>query len=381
MTENFKHSDSKLSVIIPCYNEARTLKQCVQRLLDLADQLMPLEIIIVDDGSTDHGPSIASELEIQEEQVKVLSHKQNQGKGAALRTGIDHATGDFIAIHDADLEYDPKDLKKLLDPLINEKADVVIGSRFLSSGAHRVLYFWHTVANRILTILSNMLTDLNLTDIECGQKVFRKKAIDDINIEEDRFGFEPEIIAKVAHKRLRIYEVAVSYDGRTYAEGKKIGWKDAVRAIYCILHYNVPYTSLYIQFFYYSLVGIFSAGVNIISFLAMLAAGTPVELAAPIAFCVAAAANYLTSIIFIFRHLAKWSLPTELVLYVLVVAIAAAFDLWITMSLLALGYAPGTAKGLSAALVLMLNFLGRRYIVFPTGGRGPWKPRDHNRAK
>jgi glycosyltransferase involved in cell wall biosynthesis len=201
----------KLSVVIPCYNEEPTLYICIKKILDIADNYLSLEIIIVDDCSTDKSFSIASELEENHTEVTVLHHEKNMGKGAALRNGFALASGDFVAVQDADLEYDPIDLKRLLIPLINDNADVVFGSRFLSTGAHRVLYFWHYMGNRFLTFLSNMFTDLNLTDMETCYKVFRREVIQNINIEEDRFGFEPEIVAKVAHMRLRIYEMGISY--------------------------------------------------------------------------------------------------------------------------------------------------------------------------
>ncbi len=375
MGSNSDHKATVLSVVIPCFNESATLKACVEQVLCIADETLSLEIIIVDDHSTDDSPSIAHDLETCSKAVRVLRHDKNQGKGAALRTGFAHATGDFIAIHDADLEYDPNDLKRLLGPLLADKADVVIGSRFLSIGAHRVLYFWHSVANKVLTLLSNMLTDLNLTDMECCHKLFRSDVIKNIDLKENRFGFEPEIIAKVAHKRLRIYEMAVSYDGRTYAEGKKIGWKDAFRAIYCIFHYNVPYNPIYIQFFFYLFVGGAAALVNMIVFLFMFSADIPVEVSAPFAFFVAALVNYLLSIAFVFRHKAKWRSGSELMIYFMVVGCVAALDLWVTKMVLELGYSPGVSKGTATALSLLLNYTGRRYIVFPSSGRRSWNSR------
>jgi dolichol-phosphate mannosyltransferase len=209
-----------LSVIVPCYNEMATLQRCIASVTSIAKENLSLEIIIVDDCSKDDSLATATALAARHSMIRIVQHKKNMGKGAAIRSGISEATGDFVAIQDADLEYDPKDLCRLVEPLVAGKADVVIGSRFLASGAHRVLYFWHSVGNKILTMLSNMLTDLNLTDMECGYKVFRRDALTDIIIEENRFGFEPEIVAKMANKRLRIYEMPVSYDGRTYAEEK-----------------------------------------------------------------------------------------------------------------------------------------------------------------
>jgi glycosyltransferase involved in cell wall biosynthesis len=226
----------KLSVVIPVYNECATLRYVVERVLAVP---LELEVLCVDDGSQDGSREILAELQGQYRQVQVFLQPRNMGKGAALRRGIQQATGDFVVIQDADLEYDPVDYPLLLDPLIQGKADVVYGSRFLGAAPHRVLYFWHSVGNRVLTLLSNCLTNINLTDMETCYKVFRREVIQSIPIEENRFGFEPEITVKVAKRHLRIYEVGISYWGRTYEEGKKIGWKDGVRAAWCLLKYSI----------------------------------------------------------------------------------------------------------------------------------------------
>jgi glycosyltransferase involved in cell wall biosynthesis len=226
----------KLSVVIPVYNECVTLRDVVERVLAVP---LELEVLCVDDGSRDGSREILSALNRQYPQVQVFLQPRNMGKGAALRRGIQEATGDFVIIQDADLEYDPADYPLLLDPLIQGKADVVYGSRFLGAAPHRVLYFWHSVGNRVLTLLSNCLTNINLTDMETCYKVFRRDVIQSIPIEEDRFGFEPEITVKVAKRHLRIYEVGISYWGRTYEDGKKIGWKDGVRAVWCLLKYSI----------------------------------------------------------------------------------------------------------------------------------------------
>jgi glycosyltransferase involved in cell wall biosynthesis len=222
-----------LSIIIPAFNEAAFLPEVVRRV-----EATPYdkEIIIVDDGSTDGTRSYLEGL--AKDNTKVILHEKNLGKGAALRSGISTATGDIIIIQDADFEYDPKDYPVLLEPIVEGKADVVYGSRFLG-GPHRVLFFWHSVGNSLITMLSNMLTDLNLTDMETGYKVFRREVFDEITIESNRFGFEPEITAKVAKNGFRVYEVPISYSGRSYQEGKKITWKDGIKAIFTILKYNL----------------------------------------------------------------------------------------------------------------------------------------------
>jgi len=225
----------KLSVIIPAYNEAATIAQVIDRV---AATPQDTEIIVVDDGSSDDTQSVLKEFEAQGK-IRSIVHDRNQGKGAALRTGIAAATGDAVVVQDADLEYDPKEYGKLLKPIEDGKADVVFGSRFLGGESHRVLYFWHSVGNRFLTLISNMFSNINLTDMETGYKMFRRELIQSITIEESRFGFEPEITAKVAGRGARIYEVGIAYDGRTYEEGKKVGWRDGVRAIWCVIKYNV----------------------------------------------------------------------------------------------------------------------------------------------
>lgn len=225
----------KLSIIIPCYNESSTILS----LIDAVKQspIKDREIIIVDDGSKDGTRDILREL--KDPEVRVFFHKANQGKGAALRTGFQEATGDICIVQDADLEYDPQEFPVVIEPILEGKADVVFGSRFQSGRPHRVVYFWHRIGNGVLTLMSNFFTDLNLSDMETCYKAFRREVIQSINIRENRFGFEPEVTAKVAKMNLRIYEVGISYYGRTYDEGKKIGWRDGFRAIYCILKYNL----------------------------------------------------------------------------------------------------------------------------------------------
>ena len=224
-----------LSIIIPCYNESKTIISLIEAVKK--SPVKKREIIIVDDGSKDGTRDILSEL--SDPEVRVIFHAQNQGKGAALRTGFNEAKGDICIVQDADLEYDPQEFQIVIQPILDGKADVVFGSRFQGGRPHRVVYFWHRIGNGLLTLMSNFFTDLNLSDMETCYKAFRREVIQSINIKENRFGFEPEVTAKVSKMNIRIYEVGISYYGRTYDEGKKIGWKDGIRAVYCILKYNL----------------------------------------------------------------------------------------------------------------------------------------------
>lgn len=235
----------KLTVVIPVYNERQTLAEILRRVLAAPLPGLDRELVIVDDGSTDGTRQLLADLHAllgnltTTAELRVLLQERNRGKGAALRRGFAESTGDIVLIQDADLEYDPAEYLKLLAPILDGRADVVFGTRFAGGEPHRVLYFWHYLGNKLLTVFSNALSNLNLTDMECCYKVFRREVLPRITIEENRFGVEPELTAKVARLGCRIYEVGVSYSGRTYAEGKKIGWKDGVRALWCIVKYNL----------------------------------------------------------------------------------------------------------------------------------------------
>ncbi|HOP06808.1 MAG TPA: glycosyltransferase family 2 protein [candidate division Zixibacteria bacterium] len=227
---------AKLSIIVPVYNELSTLEKLVAAVRNAPVESK--EIILVDDFSTDGTRDLIKD-KIEAIVDKVIYQDQNYGKGYALKTGFQHATGDIVLIQDADLEYDPRQYPMLIEPILSDQADVVYGSRFQGGGPHRVVYFWHYVGNRFLTLLSNMFTNINLTDMETCYKVFRRDLIQSIDIQENRFGFEPEITAKIARRNVRIFEVGITYYGRTYSEGKKIGWRDGVKAVYCIVKYNL----------------------------------------------------------------------------------------------------------------------------------------------
>jgi len=226
----------KLTIIIPCFNEVNTIRQIIDKIIEINNY--EKEIIVIDDFSTDGSRQILSEIE-KISISKLILNERNYGKGYCIKKGIEEATGDIVIIQDADLEYDPSDYKKLIEPIHKNQADVVYGSRFIGSEEKRVLYYWHTVGNKILTTLSNMFTNINLTDMECCYKAFKTEIIKKIDLKENRFGFEPEVTAKLAKKNIRIYEVGIKYFGRKYSDGKKITWKDGFAAIYCIIYYNV----------------------------------------------------------------------------------------------------------------------------------------------
>lgn len=373
MNQSEQSKALKLSIIVPCYNEEQTIERCLQRVLSIQKKDLQLEIIVVDDCSTDRSLFLARAVAGQNIEITVLKHDKNRGKGAALQTGFQHATGQIVAIQDADLEYDPSDLTRMIGPILNDDAEVVFGTRFSTSGAHRVLYFWHSVGNKFLTLLSNMFSDLNLTDMECCYKVFRREIIQKINICESRFGVEPELVAKVAQMRVRIFEMGISYSGRTYEEGKKIGYRDGLRALYCIFHYNSPKAPIPIQFLIYLVIGGISAVVNLSLFLLLQSWGIGINFSIPFAFVIAALLNYLLCISFAFRHKAKWNSAGEIFVYSLVVCLVGLLDFGATGLLLSTGTSAWLAKSTGSLIGLAFNFAGRRYVVFPEAPAGPWR--------
>ncbi len=361
-----------LTLVIPCYNEERTLEHCIERVLAIADDRLVLELIIVDDASKDDSVSVAQKLIQRHPNIRLLRHERNQGKGAALRTGFAHATGEFVGVQDADLEYEPQDLRRLIVPLVEGRADVVFGSRYLYSGERRVLYFWHSQMNRALTFLSNMFSDLGLTDMETCYKLFRREIIQSVKIQENRFGFEPEIVAKVGEMRCRVYEMPISYHGRTYAEGKKINWKDGLRALYCILHYGAHRSPLPMQMLVYLFIGGTAALFNLLLFLLLLPT-LSLGPSALIAFYAAAGLNYWLCTHLLFKKNIRWKTGTEQFVYYTSVTGIALVDLAITTALLALGFGAAGAKLLASGIGLMLNFVARRFLVFPESRPEDWR--------
>ena len=354
-----------LTLVVPCYNEELTLAHCIERVLELVSEQLALEIIIVDDCSSDQSLTVARALEEQHAEIKVLHHDINMGKGAALRTGFASATVDFVGVQDADLEYEPLEYKELLEPLLRDEADVVFGSRYLRPQARRALYFWHSWMNKTLTFISNMMTNLDISDMETCYKLFRRDVIQSMELKEDRFGIEPEMVAKIAQMRCRVWECAISYKPRTFEEGKKINWKDGVSALYCILHYSANTAPLPMQLLIYLFIGGVAAISNIVFFAVLFGTGVGISVALVLAFLAAAMVNYLLCITILFKHNARWSTGGEIATYVLTVAVMGAFDIVISLGLLEAGLSPIASKSLATLLGFVGNFLLRRYLVFP----------------
>jgi len=363
-----------LSLIVPCYNEARTIEACINRILDFAGgRDFSIEIVAVDDASTDGSwPILQKIAEKHPQQIKTVKHEKNRGKGVALRSGFAHATGDFIGIQDADTEYNPEDYLLMLEPMLDDrKADVVYGSRYLRPNTRRVLYFWHTCMNKTLTAVSNAFTDLDITDMETCYKLFRRDTIQKIAplLKEERFGFKPEITARVADAGCRVYECAISYNPRTYEEGKKIGWKDGLRALYCVFHYSAHSAPLPLMVLIYLFIGATSLAVNNTVFVITTQLGMPLNSAIITAAATSATCNYLLCITILFRHKARWSAGGELLLYALSVTAMGVIDYAVTHALIEL--VPffnkhwSGAKFTASGIGFICNFALRKWVVFP----------------
>ena len=363
----------KLSLIIPVYNEEKTLETIVFKTLEvqndnfIVENNIELELVLVDDCSSDKSYEIAKNLALKDTRIKVFSHSKNKGKGCALRTGFQGATGDFIGIQDADNEYNPFDYIKMLKPLLEDKADVVYGSRYLKPDTRRILCFWHTFMNKGLTLLTNMYTNLDITDMETCYKLFKKDIIKEIapKLKENRFGFEPEVTIHVAKGNYRVFECAISYNPRSYEEGKKIKAKDGLRALYCILHYGGSTAPLPMQFILYVFIGGISAIINILAFLAFTKIFSNLLLNIDLAFVISALVNYLLCITLLFRHKARWSSLGELITYSITFIIMGALDYYLTLGFLLVGMTNFWAKACSNLIGLFGNFLLRKYFVFP----------------
>ena len=358
----------KLTLVVPCYNEENTLRGIVEKVLELRSDTLKLEIVIVDDCSKDSSREVAQELAKEYNEIKLAFHEVNMGKGAALRTGFLEATGDYVGVQDADMEYDPRDYLTMLQPLLDGKADVVYGSRYLRPDTRRVLYFWHSCMNRFLTFASNMFTDLGITDMETCYKLFRREVIQSIapRLKENRFGFEPEVTTYVAEARVRVYECAISYNPRTFDEGKKIGWRDGLRALYCIMHYGACNAPVPMQLIIYFFIGAVAALVNLGAF-ALILRGTDwgINCATVISYIISAAANYLLCIAILFRHRARWSTTGELAAYIVTLAIMGGIDWGLTRLLINWLHAPLWGKLLASVVGFFGNYFLRRMLVFP----------------
>ena len=356
-----------LSLVIPVYNEEKTLRKIVDEVTEkIKTNDITLELILVDDCSSDKSFEIAKEIAKEIPYVKVFHHEVNKGKGAALKTGFMGAAGDYIGIQDADMEYDPADYLKLLKPLLENKADVVYGSRYLKPDTRRILYFWHTFMNKGLTLLTNMYTNLDITDMETCYKLFKREAIQAIapKLKENRFGFEPEVTIYIAKEKYRLYECAISYNPRTFEEGKKIGAKDGLRALYCIFHYGGHVAPLPMQLLLYLFIGGVSAVANIFLFLIFNHMKMDLIYSVSFAFVMSAMINYFLCIAILFRHKARWSTFGEIVSYIITLIIMGALDYMCTYGLIFVGVTSFWSKTISSFIGVAGNFVLRKYFVF-----------------
>lgn len=363
---NYYHT---LSLIIPCYNEEDTIEPCVEKVLKISEkQDFNLELVIVNDASTDKSLEKINKLSEKHPEIKVLSHEKNMGKGAALRTGLTNATGDYIGIQDADEEYNPFEYSTLLDTMITKNADVVYGSRYLKPSNHRVLYFWHTWMNKKLTLVSNMFTNLDITDMETCYKLFKKEVIQEVapKLKENRFGFEPEVTVRIAQGGYEVYECAISYNPRSYEEGKKIGWKDGVRALYCLFHYGADTSPYPMQILIYLFIGTVAAIVNMLAFYLLIQSGVETNISVLVAFVLSAFTNYILCILILFQHRARWNTFGEILMYLLTITLMGGFDFGVVFGLTYLSVGLFKAKFWAIILGFIGNFVLRRWLVFPS---------------
>ena len=364
----------KLSLIIPCYNEEKTLRLIIERVLKIRrDWLLP-ELVIVDDCSKDGSRGVAEQLRAEHPEIILVHHEINQGKGAALRTGFLKASGDFIGVQDADMEYDPEDYLTLLEPLLDGRADVVYGSRYLRPETRRVLYFWHTWMNKTLTACSNMFTNLDLTDMETCYKLFRRDVIQKIapRLKENRFGFEPEVTALVSEENCRVYECAIHYNPRSYEEGKKIGWKDGLRALYCILHYGAWRAPMPVQLLLYLFIGGAAVLVNLICFAVCMNCSVKLLPAVIGSYLLSAAVHYIFCVPVLLRRKACRCTAGELAAYTAGLAVMGILDYGVTAGLIGmLSMRPIWAKAVSSLVGFFGNYLLCGRIVFFLRGRKP----------
>jgi dolichol-phosphate mannosyltransferase len=357
-----------LSLIIPCYNEEDTIERCVEQTRKINDgQDFAIELIVVDDNSTDKSAEKLFEISKKYPELKVFTHEKNRGKGAALRTGFAAATGDYIGIQDADDEYNPMDYLELLKPLLENKADVVYGSRYRKHDTSRVQYFWHTWMNKALTFVSNMFTNLDITDTHTCYKLFKREVIAEIapTLEEERFGFCPEITCKVAQGGYRLYETAISYNPRNYEAGKKIGWKDGIRALYCLFHYGAHTSPLPMQIILYIFIGAVSLIANVTCFGILNYVGFSLSISIISALIFAAAVNYILCIMILFRHNSMWNNAGEFLFYLLTITVMGGLDYVLTHYLITLLGGALVSKIIAAFAGVAGNFALRRWLVFP----------------
>lgn len=352
-----------LSLIIPCYNEESTLKNCVESCLLLKNHNIDLELIIVDDCSTDNSLEIAHQLQKDHEEIVILQNKVNLGKGASVQQGFKVAHGEYVGIQDADMEYDPLDYLELLKPIEENKADVVYGSRYLRSETRKVHYFWHTWMNKTLTFISNMFSNFDLSDMAACYKLFRRDVVEKITpmLKENRFSFDAEVTTIISRLNVRVFECTIHYSPRTYEEGKKIGWKDGVRALYCLFYYGSPYAALPMQLIIYFFINLISAIANFTLYSICLYCNYSILFSVLLSFIVGFVVNQSLTVFSLFKDKKEWK---NFHLYYIFIIIACMFDLGITTLLINAGFSAINSRIISIVIGFIANFALRRYQIF-----------------